>query len=402
MIALVDMDCFFAQVEQQDNPAWADKPVAVTNGQLGSTIITSSYQARQFGIHTGMRLRQARQLCPALIQAPSRPQRYAQVSRQIMTALVDITPDIEVYSIDEAFLDLSRCQQLYQSAQDVGQQIKRRVFIASGLRCSVGVSGDRTTAKFAAKKGKPDGMLVIHPDRAEQVLAPVFVTELSGVNKGIGSFLARYGIIYCGDMKRVPMSLLAKRFGHLGRRIWLMAQGKDPEPLTYNVKPPKTIGHGKVMPPQTRDKKVVLTYFQHMSEKVAARMRCFHYQAEYFFIGVKTEQGWLKAKVHAGFYTDDGQVIYQLCRQFLHFYWSGQAAWQVQVTALSPQQGKQLDLFATDNLQRQQVNHTMDKVNQRYGEFTLAPARLLGKSLMPNVIAPAWRPDPDSTRDYFL
>lgn len=402
MIALVDMDCFFAQIEQRDNPHWKNKPVAVTNGQLGSTIITSSYQARAFGIHTGMRLKQARQLCPGLIQAPSRPQRYAQVSRQIMASLLAITPDIEVYSVDEAFLDLSRCQQLYLGANDIGQRIKRRVFTVSGLRCSVGISGDRTTAKFAAKKDKPDGMRVIHPAVAEQTLAPELVTALSGINKGIASFLARYGIICCGDMKRVPMSLLAKRFGHLGRRIWLMAQGKDPEPLTYNVKPPKTIGHGKVMPPQTRDKNTVLTYFQHMSEKVAARMRCFHYQAECFFIAAKTEHGWLKTKARAGFYTDDGRVIYQLCQQFLHLYWSGQGVWQVQVTALAPQQGKQLDLFTDDNLQRQQVNMAMDNINHRYGEFTLAPARLLDKSAMPNVIAPAWKPDPGSPRDYFL
>lgn len=402
MIALVDMDCFFAQIEQRDNPSWRTKPVAVTNGQLGTTIITSSYKARAFGIHTGMRLKQARQLCPALIQAPSRPKHYAQISRQIMTALVDMTPDIEVYSVDEAFLDLSRCQQLYDGAQDIGQRIKSKVFSVSGLRCSVGISGDRTTAKFAAKKDKPDGMAVIHPEQAEQILAPELVTTLSGINKGIGSFLARYGIIFCGDMKRIPMSVLAKRFGHVGRRIWLMAQGKDPEPLKYNVTPPKTIGHGKVMPPQTRDINMVLTYFQHMSEKVAARMRCFHYQAECFFIAVKTEQGWLKTKAHAGFYTDDGRVIYQLCRQFLQSYWAKQGVWQVQVTALSPRQGKQLDLFAENNQQRQHVNATIDKVNQRYGELTLAPARLLDKSAMPNVIAPAWKPAPDSPRDYLL
>jgi len=109
----------------------------------------------------------------------------------------------------------------------------------------VGISGDHNTAKFAAKKDKPDGMRIIHLDLAEQTLAPELVTALSGINKGIASFLARYSIMCCGDMKRVPMSVLAKRFGHLGRRIWLMAQGKDPEPLSYNVRPPKTIGHGK-------------------------------------------------------------------------------------------------------------------------------------------------------------
>jgi DNA polymerase-4 len=392
MIALVDMDCFFAQIEQMDNPAWQDRPVAVTNGELGSTIITSSYQARAFGVHTGMHLKQARQLCPGLIQAPSRPYRYAAVSTTIMEALVDITPDIEVFSVDEAFLDLSRCQQLYRGAQDIGERIKYKVLSASGLRCSVGISGDKTTAKFAAKQDKPDGLKIIHPDLAEQTLAPEPVTALSGINKGIASFLARYGIIHCGDMMRVPMSLLAKRFGNPGRRIWLMAQGRDPEPLNFNVKPPKTIGHGKVMPPQTREKRVILTYLQHMSEKVAARMRCFHYQAECFFIGLKTQQGWLRTKARAGFYTNDGKVIYQLCESFLHYYWQGQGVSQVQVIALSPREGHQLDLFNQEDPQRQQVNTTMDNVNQRYGELTLAPARLLDKSKMPNVIAPAWKP----------
>lgn len=392
MIALVDMDCFFAQIEQRDNPDWEEEPVAVTNGEQGTAIITSSYQARAFGIHTGMRLKQGRQLCPGLIQAPSRPYRYAAVSSRIMEALVDITPEIEVFSVDEAFLDLTRCQQLYCGARDIGERIKNKVFSVSGLTCSVGISGDKTTAKFAVKKGKPNGLNIIHPDLAEQTLAPERVTELSGINNGIGRFLVHYGIVYCGDMKRVPMSLLAKRFGNLGRRIWLMAQGLDPEPLSFNVKAPKTIGHGKVLPPQTREQTVILTYFQHMAEKVAVRMRCFHYQAESFFIGVKTEQGWLKTSAHAGFYTDDGKVIYQLCRDFLFYYWKGQGIWQVQVTALAPRQGRQLDLFCEESLQRHQVNAAMDKVNQRYGELTLAPARLLKKSKMPNVIAPAWKP----------
>jgi len=392
MIALIDMNCFFAQIEQRDNPNWTKKPVAVTNGELGSTIITSSYEARAFGIHTGMRLKQARQLCPGLIQAPSRPYRYAAVSSRIMEALVDITPDIEVFSVDEAFLDLTRCQQLYNGAEDIGERIRKRVWNVSGLTCSVGISGDKTTAKFAAKKKKPDGLTIIHPMQAEQVLAVERVTALSGINKGIGRFLGRYGVVYCGDMKRIPMSLLAKRFGNLGRRIWLMAQGLDPEPLSFNVKPPKTIGHGKVLPPQTREENIILTYFQHMSEKVAARMRCFNYQAEYFFIGIKTQQGWLKTKAQAGFHTDDGRIIYQLCREFLFYYWQGQGVWQVQVTALSPRQGRQLDLFFDEDRQRHQVNAAMDKVNQRYGEMMLAPARLLAKSKMPNVIAPAWKP----------
>jgi DNA polymerase-4 len=394
MIALVDMNCFFASIEQLDNPQWRYRPVAVTNGKLGSTIITASYEARAYGVKTGMRLREARELCPQLIQAASRPQRYAELSTRIMASLRNVTPDIEVYSVDEAFLDLTHCQQLYFDPLEIGQKIKHHIAeAAQGLRCSVGISGDKTTAKFAAKKHKPDGLTVIHPDDAEAALAPYHVTELSGINKGVAGFLKQYGVEYCGQMKQLPIGILAKRYGNVGRRIWMMAQGRDPDPIHPEPAPPKTIGHGKVLPPQTRDKTVVLTYFRHMSEKVAARLRRHGFQSTLFFVGLKTEQGWLKSQAKLPFHTDDGKVIYQICYQFMETHWQGQGVWQVQVTALAPEQGIQHDLFMPSQpQQREQMNQTMDNINQRFGEFTLAPASILNRSEMPNVIAPAWKP----------
>jgi DNA polymerase IV len=394
MIALVDMNCFFAQIEQLDCPLWRNRPVAVTNGKMGSTIITSSYEARSYGVKTGMRLKAARQLCPDIIQAPSRPERYAAVSSAIMASLTTISPTVEVYSVDEAFLDLTDCQSLYQGPEHIGRLIKDTISDVSGLTCSVGISGDKTTAKFAAKLHKPDGLTIIEPWLAEARLANEAVTALSGINTGVASFLARYGIYKCGDMKKVPMSLIAKRFGNLGRRIWLMAQGKDPEPVMTEVKDPKSIGHGKVMPPGSRDKSVLLTYFQHMSEKVAVRLRRHRFQADTFFIGVKTELGWLSTKARLQHSTDDGGVIYQLCVDFVEAHYWGQECRQVQVTALSPEHGKQQDLFINhdDRLKRESLNQALDKINERYGEFTVAPLRVIGRSEMPNVIAPAWKP----------
>lgn len=208
MIALVDMNCFFAQIEQQDNPFWRNRPIGVTNGKLGSTIITSSYEARSYGVKTGMHLYDARKICPGIIQAPSRPYRYAAVSSVIMEALMEITPTVEVYSIDEAFLELTDCQKLHGSAERIGRLIKDTISRVSGLTCSVGISGDKTTAKFAAKQNKPDGLTIIAPWEAEARLANEPVTELSGINTGIGNFLARYGVHRCGDMKKIPMSLI--------------------------------------------------------------------------------------------------------------------------------------------------------------------------------------------------
>jgi DNA polymerase-4 len=393
-IILIDMNCFFAQIEQQDNPFWRNRPIAVTNGGQGTTIITSSYEARSYGIKTGMRLKEAWQLCPELIQAPSRPHRYAEISTHIMAALESLTPDLEVYSVDEAFLDVTHCQSLLGTPFEIGQLVKQTVSKVSGLTCSVGVSGDKTTAKYAAKLNKPDGLTVIEPWYAEATLAPLHVTELSGINKGTASFLAQYGVTHCGDMKHIPISIPAKRFGNLGRRLWLMAQGKDPDVVQSNVPAPKTIGHGKVMPPQTKDLTTILTYFQHMSEKVAARLRKHHFKASHFYIGLKTEQGWLQTKARLSQATDDGQTLFTQCRQFTMKHWQGQGVWQVQVTALNPDSEQQADLFAETNQykQREKLNLAIDQINQRYGEFAVAPSRLIDRSAMPNVIAPSWKP----------
>ena len=125
MIVLVDMNSFFASIEQLDQPELFGRPVAVTNGNQGTCIITCSYEARYWGIRTGMRLKQAKQLCPELIQRPSRPKRYAQISTKIMHGLKTITPDIEVYSVDEAFLDMPHCQKTIESPEKVAKSIKK-------------------------------------------------------------------------------------------------------------------------------------------------------------------------------------------------------------------------------------------------------------------------------------
>jgi len=255
------------------------------------------------------------------------------------------------------------------------------------------VSGDKTTAKYAAKLDKPNGFTVIPPWEARARLRDVPVTELCGINHGIGRFLAEHGVHTCGDMARLPISVLARRFGNPGRRIWYMAQGADPENVQLGVAAPKSVGHGKVMPPRTRDRQTLLVYLEHMAEKVAARLRRHQLQASHFFIGLRLHGGWLGDKPRTRFPTDDGAQIMALCRHFLAAVWRGEPVSQVQITALNPRPANtQLDLFQYSDERRQRVNAAQDAVNERYGEFTLAPARLLNRSSMPNVIAPAWKP----------
>ncbi|MGB5396414.1 MAG: DNA polymerase IV, partial [Gammaproteobacteria bacterium] len=183
-IALIDMNAFFASVEQRDFPSLLGQPVAVTNGTRGSCVITCSYEARARGVHTGMYLKQARQLCPQLVQRPARPEVYARVSTRIMRAIQDICPDVEVFSVDEAFIDITPCQRLYGSPITIAHSLRDAVYQASGLLCSVGLSGDKTTAKYAAKLNKPNGFTVILPWEAKERLRDVPVTELCGIAKG--------------------------------------------------------------------------------------------------------------------------------------------------------------------------------------------------------------------------
>lgn len=394
-IILIDMNAFFASVEQRDHPEWRGRALAVTNGKQGTCVITASYEARAYGVKTGMRLYEAKKLCPDLIQVPAHPDRYVEVSRAIMKALASLTPDMEIFSIDEAFLDVTRCQLLFGPPEKIGELAKQLVFKASGLHCSIGISGDKTTAKFAAKQQKPNGFTVIPPWESKTRLKYVPVTALCGIKQGIGSFLAKHGVIHCGDMEKLPISILAKRFGNLGRRIWYMCQGADPDPVHTCVSSPKSMGHGKVMPPNTRDRQIIETYLMHMCEKLAMRLRRHHFCAQHFFAGVRHyELGWLGSVGQTIQPTHDGREIFQLGLFLLQQRWDGEPVSQIQVTALDPRMdGFQLDLLIQPDQQREQLNSVIDDINDRFGEFTIAPIPLIDRSQMPNVIAPAWKPD---------
>lgn len=393
LILLADMNAFFASVEQLDHPQWRGRPLALTNGDIGTCIITCSYEARAYGVKTGMHIRKARQLCPELIQVCSRPQRYAEVSTHIMQALSAFTPDIEIFSVDEAFLDFSHCQRLWGSPLRIARRVKQAVFESSGICCSVGVSGDKTTAKYAAKLEKPDGLTLIPPWQARERLAGVALAELCGVNSGIAGMLAAHGVHYCADVQRLPISVLARRYGNPGRRIWLMAQGLDPEAVKRNIGEAQSMGHGKVLPPDTRDAELIRVYLMHMACKLGERLRRNQLVAQHYLVGLRLHRGWLKTRLRALLPSDDDRLIYRLAERWFSQTWRGQGLWQLHIVALDPREAVQADLFTRKHPTRASLNRAIDQVNQRFGSLSLGPARLLQRSRLPDVISPAWKPE---------
>lgn len=377
-IILVDMDAFFASVEQLYNPDLLGKPIAVTNGPQGKTIITASYEARAFGIKTGTKLSEAKTRCPELITLTTQHGNYRKISSNIMRALESITPDIEIFSIDEAFLDVTRCQSLHGDPVEIAHMVQACVWEASGLTCSVGLAGDKTCAKLAAGLRKPAGLQIIPPWEAEETLASIPVAKLCGIGPAINKLLAKHGVHICGDMKKLPVSVLTKRFGPFGYRMWMMCQGKDPAVVNTDIQPPKSVGNGKVIPPQTKDKHIVLSTFLRMSEKVAERLRGNSLSAQHFLVAMKINfNGWVKLKTRLAIPSCDGHDIYALVQRLMKENWhTGITVQQVQVTALDPRPtGQQSDFFTATPTGHKNRHEVIDEINERFGSHMIGPAR---------------------------
>lgn len=389
-----DMNAFFASIEQLDDPALRGRPVGVTNGLTGTCVITSSYEARAHGVKTGMRLKEARRICPGFIRRPARPNRYAELSTRIMEALrKEITPLVEVFSVDEGFLDVTGSQRLFGPPEAICRMVKDVIFNVSGIKSSVGISEGKLTAKWAAKQNKPDGLTVLPVENVASALADRPVEEICGIAGGIRKHLAACGAYTCGDVARLPMTVLSGRWGCIGKRLWSVCRGHDPAPLELEVAPPQSIGHGKVLPPETTDPDILKTYLYHMAEKIAERLRKHEFEATRFFVGIRTVMDW-QAHKYKTVPTDDGLLIRMMCDDLIYKRWNGQGGFQVQITALDPKPtGQQLDWLRQKEQRRKSLNKAVDEINARFGEFTVAPGPLATRSNMPNVIAPSWRPE---------
>lgn len=394
MIAHVDMDAFFASVEQYYSPELAGKPIGVVNGRAGTTVITASYEARKFGIKTGMHIARAKALCPEFIPVSSRPNLYAEVSTNFLAALKNLTPDMEIFSVDEAFLDFTHCKYLYKSPQDIVKQIQETVFKVSGLTCSVGFSGDKSTAKFASKLHKPHGVTIIPPWEAEAILAPYPVTALCGVGRGIAEFLEKYHVLTCGDMKHIPVSVLSKRFGNVGRRLWLMAQAKDASPLVLNTAPIKTLSASKVLPPNTKDKELIERYFYYCCDKVASRLRQGKLFAKRITVGMAMRRRRIKHMEDFAMAINDEAQFFQVAKHLIN-QWDGEGVYKIglYLEHLCDQAHYQKDFFTHPETAHDRLNAIRDTINARFGTGSMKTARAMQVPALTDVIAPAWKPD---------
>jgi DNA polymerase-4 len=228
----VDMDAFYASVEQRDRPELRGKPVIVggSAGQRG-VVCAASYEARVFGVHSAMPAATARRLCPQAAFVPPRMAHYAQIARQIREISLSFTPLVEPLSLDEAFLDVLGSEGLFSPAPEIAAKLKARVRAETGLVASVGVATNKFLAKLASDLGKPDGFVVIEPERAQEVLAPLPVSRLWGVGAKGEKRLHALGLHTVGQLATLPEQVLVDHFGEGGRHLWRLAHGLDDRPV---------------------------------------------------------------------------------------------------------------------------------------------------------------------------
>jgi DNA polymerase IV len=259
MIVHVDMDAFFASVEQLDRPELAGKCVIVGGESNRGVVCAASYAARKFGVHSAMPMFQARRKCPHAVIVRPRPRRYAEISSKVMELLGSFSPVMERVSIDEAFLDITGCAAVFGTPVEIGERIRRQIREGVGLTCSVGVAPRKFLAKIASAMIKPDGLTVIRPEDMESVIAALPIGRVPGVGPQTGRHLDRLGIKTLGDVLRYSESQLAARLGKYGRRLHELSQGIDRSEVRSD-RPVKSISSEETFAGDTRDKPLLKRY----------------------------------------------------------------------------------------------------------------------------------------------
>ncbi len=398
VIMHLDINSFFASVEQAANPELQGKPVVVTGSQQRTVILTASYEARKYGVKTGMMLHEARRLCPDVIMVPADNRKYTHTSAEIMRMMLDYTPLVEVFSIDEAFMDLTNSLSIFGSAENVAYLLKSRIRHRFDITCSVGIAPNKLLAKLASEMKKPDGLTTITPGDVSRVLENMPIKELCGIGRKMERHLNLLGINTCGQLGRFPVDILKRKFGVVGERLHYMGLGVDESPVVpaEDADEVKSVGHSMTLREDITTRADILRFLLQLSEMVGRRARRYgvagktiHLSIRYADFTTFGKQETLSRPVN------QSEDIYRGAIQILDSIELEQPVrlLGVRLTNLSYRQD-QLPLFEEERRKAFMV-HAMDNVNDRFGDFTVTFGSLLAGEEKKGsfVISPAWRPD---------
>jgi len=380
VIMHLDMNAYFAAVEQRANPYLRGKPVIVT-GEGRSVVVTASYEARAFGVKTGMNVYEAKRLCPHGIVVYADFDKYTSTAMEIHKILLEFTDRVEVFSIDECFLDLTGSIKLFGSPVDIAISIKKKLRDNLGLTCSIGIAPNKLLAKLASDMQKPDGLVVIRPEDIHDVLEALPVEELCGIGDRMAEHLRGLGIRTAGELGRANIDMLINYFGFWGYHLKRMGMGIDNSPVKryHETDEIKSIGHSYTLHADTWNIEVVLSYLRVLSEMAGYRLRKHGMIGKTVTLTLRYSDfsTFSRQSTTGGFVYNGWDIYRRACNIFKSFLPLKKAVRLLGVSVSSLEQ-KPSQGYLFEPLGRlDRVAEAMDRINDRFGEFTIKPSSVL-------------------------
>jgi len=394
------MNAFFASVEQRSDPKLRGRPMAVVGSEKRGVVLSPSYEARAFGVKTGMLYHEARALCPEIALVPADPAKYSHACEGLVAIWRCFTPLVELFSIDEAFLDVTGCDALFGDAVRIAVRIKERIWEETGLTCSVGIGPNKLLAKLGSDLQKPDGLVLITPEDVAAVLEALPVKEICGIGPNLTRRLAGMGVRTCGELGRMPLEKLTQRFGVVGERLHDMGRGVDDDPVVpleaQEEEEARSMGHSMTLAEDCFDRTAIERHILHLSEKVGRRLRRGGYHGRTVSLVLRfsdfhtfSRQRRLRRAVNHGL------DIHATATAIFRDIELDQPVRLVGVSVADLERhASQVPLF-DDERKRAFAADAMDEINDRYGDFTVTWGSIARREPHVRVISPAWRPGGD-------
>ena len=380
-IAHVDMDAFYAAVEQRDRPELRGRAVIVGADPKGRGVVSAcSYEARVFGVRSAMPISRAYRLCPHGVYLPVDMTKYARVSAEIMTILGEFSPLVEPVSVDEAFLDLTGTAPLWGPPPDAVRAIKTRIRAQTGLTASAGLAANKFVAKVASDLEKPDGLVVVPPGREAEFLAALPIERLWGVGKATAKELQGLGVATIGQLQRLAPAVLTARLGPHGSDLLALAFGRDDRPVEP-FSPPKSMGAETTFGRDCRDPARLQETLRGQAERVARELRADGLAACRVTLKLRWADFRTLTRSHTGDPTQDGLELYRRAALLLSREPLVQAVRLIGVSAsaLRAEAHGQLPLLDPTAVRRERLARAVDRITGRFGRSAIVPARLLGR-----------------------
>ncbi len=403
------MNAFFASVEQAANPALRGKPIAVGGGiKKTSVVAAASYEAKARGIKNAMSTWEAKKICPELIIVVGDMPKYISTSKAIMKHLTTYSDLVEIFSIDEAWIDVTDTKERWETRDArcgeivIAQNIKKWIREKFNLTCNIGIGPNKLMAKLAGELKKPDALIILRPEDIPEKIKDVPVAKLCGIGRKLESHLAELGVHTIGQLNRYPRDRLVMRFGVVcGEHLWHMGQGKDDSPVLphWHESDAKSMGHSYTLPKFTRDMNEIKGYLLRLSEQVGRRLRRDNYQGNivHLTIGIacpdRTCPDRSVGSVGGEFnfwgrqkklpeYIDDGYDIFKEAETILDRELGKMDGARFVGVTLSGLRHNldQISIFESKE-NRKKVMRAIDDINDRFGEFTVERAGIMNTVL---------------------